>query len=169
MKFKLVLFILLPLLISKVVLSQSNTAIPEKNTKSDGLIGKCQRIDLQKGEFSGYFFKEYAHYSPKKEVITLLKNNIYSYSIIVVLGTWCSDSKEQVPGFFKILDELDYNTNYLEIICVNREKVAGIDISALKIERVPTFIFFRDGIEKGRITETPLLTLEEDIYNLLSK
>jgi hypothetical protein len=169
MKFKLVLFTLLPLLISKVVLSQSDTVLLEKNTKFDGLIGICQRTDLQRGEFSGYFFKEYAHYSPKKEVITLLKNKIYSYTITLVLGTWCSDSREQVPGFFKILDELDYNSNYLEIICVNREKVAGIDISALKIERVPTFIFFSDGIEKGRITETPLLTLEEDIYNLLSR
>jgi len=46
--------------------------------------------------------------------------------------------------------------------------VPGMDISALKIERVPTFIVY-DGIkELGRIIETPAETLEEDLLMILS-
>ena len=34
------------------------------------------------------------------------------------------------------------------------------------IERVPTFVFLRDGVEIGRITETPTNTLEEDVAHI---
>lgn len=168
MNFKSTLFILNFMLITQFVLSQSEVVLEEKSTIPDYLFGKCQRTDLQQGEFSKFFFNEYTNYYPKKEITDLLRYKIYSYSITIILGTWCGDSKEQVPKFFKILDELDYNTNCIEIICVDRKKTAGIDISKLKVERVPTFIFFMEGIEKGRITETPSLTLEEDIYNILN-
>jgi hypothetical protein len=130
-------------------------------------IGELKRTDLQRGEFSKYFFSEYKNYSCEKEVIDLLKYKIYNCSITIVLGIWCSDSKEQVPKFFRILDELDYNTELLTIISVDKNKSAGYDISSLGITRVPTFIFIKDGIEKGRITETPTLTIEKDIYNIL--
>jgi len=169
MNFQTTLFFLLFFLFNQAVLSQSDSSQQSDKIVSDLLIGKCQRKDLQRGEFAKYFFNEYSHYTPKKEITEFLKNKIYSYSITIVLGTWCSDSREQVPRFIKILDELDYNTNSIEIFCVNHEKSAGIDISYLKIDRVPTIIFFKEGIEMGRITETPYLTLEEDIYNIVKK
>jgi hypothetical protein len=147
---------------------QSGNLPVEEKTLPEILIGKIQRIDLQKGEFSQYFFKEYRCYFPNKEITDQIKDRIYNQSITIVLGTWCHDSKEQVPRFIKILDVVDYNTNLLEIICVDRNKSAGqTDISGLDIKRVPTFIISENGKEKGRIIETPLLTIEEDIYNLL--
>jgi hypothetical protein len=144
-------------------------AFPQDHNKGFGgsRLGEIKRTDLQNGEFSKTFFTEYKNYFPEKEVIDLLKYKIYNYSITIVLGTWCSDSKEQVPKFFKILDELDYNTEHLTIISVDKNKSAGYDISSLGITWVPTFIFIKDGVEKGRITETPTLTIEKDIYNIL--
>jgi hypothetical protein len=156
--------LVLPLTFTLTAFAQTDT-----NNRSEQSTGTSKRADLQKGVFSNYFFKEYSDYTPSKEATDLLENKIFSYSITVVLGTWCGDSKEQVPRFIKILDVLDYNTNLLEIICVDRKKSAGMDISSLKIERVPTFIFFKEGIEIGRITESPLITLEEDIIRLLNK
>jgi hypothetical protein len=41
------------------------------------------------------------------------------------------------------------------------------DVDSLDIELVPTFIFYRKGMEIGRIVETPLQTMEEDIYRIL--
>ncbi len=38
-----------------------------------------------------------------------------------------------------------------------------LDITNLKIERVPTIIFYRNGVELGRITETPVQSLEKDM------
>jgi len=37
----------------------------------------------------------------------------------------------------------------------------------LKVERVPTFIFFRDGREIGRIVENPKTGMVEDFMEIL--
>jgi hypothetical protein len=168
MNIKSAIFLIVYLFISSYVNSQSDTILSVKNAVPEILVGKFERTDLQKGEFSKYFFDEYKKYCPKKEFTDQLKNKIFAYPITIAMGTWCQDSREQVPRFFKILDELNYNTNYLEIICVDKNKSAGIDISDLKILRVPTFIFYQDGVEKGRIIETPSLTLEEDTYKIIN-
>ncbi|OQX73079.1 MAG: hypothetical protein B6D61_12945 [Bacteroidetes bacterium 4484_249] len=144
----------------------SVSTIKEKDPEI--LVGEFARNDLQKGNFGDHFFYEYRKYIPEISVLDYLKNKIYNYDITIVLATWCYDSQEQVPRFFKILDNINYNTNYLKIICVDKSKSAGeIDISGLYIERVPTFIFYENNIEKGRIIETPESTLEKDIYNIL--
>lgn len=169
MKGILTCILLFAMLVLSLTIALPAFAQTDTNNLSEPSTGICKRADLQKGAFSKYFFKEYSDYTPSKEATDLLENKIFSSSITIVLGTWCGDSKEQVPRFIKILDVLDYNTNLLEIICVDRKKSAGMDISSLKIDRVPTFIFFKDGIEMGRITESPLITLEEDIIRLLNK
>ena len=132
------------------------------------IVGECDRSDLQKGEFGNHFFEEYRSYQADREISESIKNKIFNCSITIVLATWCHDSQLQVPRFMRILDNIDYNTNYLKIICVDNEKKAGdIDISMLDIEKVPTFIFYKEDKEVGRIIETPSETLEIDTFNIL--
>ena len=150
--------------------AQLDSSLMQQNTAYEIIVGKCDRDDLQKGDFSKYFFEEYINYQLDSELLYNIKNKIFNCSITIVLGTWCHDSQQQVPRFIKILDKLDYNTNYLEIICVDKEKKAGdINLSTMDIERVPTFIFYKDGKELGRIIETPAKSMEIDTYNILSK
>jgi hypothetical protein len=86
-----------------------------------------------------------------------------------VFGSWCSDSREQLPRFFRVLDAAGYPSERLMLLAVDRSKTAhGIDASRLRIERVPTFIFYHNGRELGRIVETPLETLEADIAAILN-
>jgi hypothetical protein len=44
--------------------------------------------------------------------------------------------------------------------------VGGYD--TLNIERVPTFIFLKNKVEAGRIIETPVTSLEQDMLNILT-
>jgi thiol-disulfide isomerase/thioredoxin len=149
--------------------SAQTDTISDSTAKEEMLIGKVNRSQLQTGEFGKYFINNYTNYAPDQKIINELKNKIYRYDIVVVLGTWCSDSHKEVPRFYKILDKLEYNTNSVEIICVDRNKTAGdVDVSSLDIERIPIFIFLIDGTEKGRIVETPNMSLEEDIYKILN-
>ncbi|MCF8368198.1 MAG: thioredoxin family protein [Bacteroidales bacterium] len=134
----------------------------------DFLTGLVSRDQLQSGKFGEYFSQNYKDYQPDNEIIQNLKNTIFTHKIQIIMATWCHDSQEQVPRFYKILDQLDYNTNFVEIICVDRNKeVSGYNLEALDIERVPTFIFYSDDAEKGRIIETPQTTLEFDSYSIL--
>lgn len=134
------------------------------------LIGDVKREQLQSGEFGIFFSEEYKNYQPDQYYLNKLDPAVFNREITIVLATWCSDSQEQVPRFFKILDSLNYDTRSISIICVDREKTAiGIDIESMNIERVPTFIISGNGSENGRIIETPDNSLESDLSDILNK
>ncbi|MFZ0452215.1 MAG: thioredoxin family protein, partial [Ignavibacteriaceae bacterium] len=90
-------------------------------------------------------------------------------NIEIVMGTWCSDSRREVPRFFKILDAVNYPSNKVGIICVDEDKkTQSNELDGLKIELVPTIIFYKDGNELGRIIESPHDTLEKDMIKILT-
>lgn len=134
------------------------------------LVGVTERNALQSGDFGEHFLDEYINYHPEMNILNEIGHDIFSYNITLVMATWCHDSQEQVPRFFKILDMIDYNTNHLKVICVDKEKSGGdTDISDLNIELVPTFVFYKNEVEKGRIIETPINSIESDILDILNK
>ena len=141
-------------------LSRSQDVSPGENT----LVGFCDREGLENSEMGEDFRVFYEAYLPDDGVIEALGPLMESVTIITVLGTWCSDSQEQVPAFYHILDSIGYDMSGMKLICVDRDKLAGgLDLSAFSVVKVPTFIFYREGKEIGRITETPQQTLELDM------
>ena len=159
------LIILALSMIPTVMFSQEiNKKIIDPKSNKEILYGYCDRSGLEKGEFGEVFDEYYQIYEPDKEVLSQLKTMQEGVEILIVLGTWCSDSQEQVPKFFKILDRIRFDRKNVQMICVSREKEAGeVDIVNYDIQRVPTFIIYRKGREIGRIIETPYATLEKDL------
>lgn len=141
--------------------------IDEKSNKPM-LVGLCTRENFTKDtSFSWWFFAEYDYYQPEDSIIKLI--NLDSIKIVLVLGTWCSDSRREVPYFYKILDQLKFDEKNLTVFSVDRKKQAeGYDIDQFIIERVPTFIFYKNDSELGRIIETPNETLEKDILKIIN-
>jgi len=89
--------------------------------------------------------------------------------IKIVMGTWCGDSKDQVPRFFKVLDKLQYNPSDVEILSfVRKYKDKEVGAKQYNIEKIPTFIIYRNNTEIGRIIETPHLSLEKDFLEILN-
>lgn len=135
------------------------------------LIGECNRNAFAMEPFQEWYDFEYEEYTPEQNVIEKIKKQINDVlRIKIVMGSWCSDSQREVPRFYRIMDDAGIPDEKVELISVNRDKVVpGMDISALNIERVPTFIVY-DGIkELGRIIETPAETLEEDLLRILAQ
>jgi thiol-disulfide isomerase/thioredoxin len=141
--------------------------VTDEKSNKPMLIGICTRENFVKDtSFSWWFKSEYDYYQPEDSVIKLI--NLDSVKIVCVLGTWCSDSRREVPHFFKILDALKFDEKNLTLYCVDRKKQAeGYDIDQFVIERVPTFIFYKNDSEIGRIIETPQETLERDLLKIL--
>jgi hypothetical protein len=162
-------FLFFSLAFSSILVSQSvNQWFPDPETEGKVLIGYGDRQGLQNSDFNTYIEPEYHAYLPIDTVCDYLTNRLDSIEITIVLGTWCHDSQEQVPRFFRILDEIDFNPDKLTMIGVDRDKTGGeVDISELDIKRVPTFIFYRDNKELGRIIETPMISLEEDLMTII--
>ncbi|MES2827562.1 MAG: thioredoxin family protein [Bacteroidota bacterium] len=167
-----VLFSVLLILTAMTASAQKiNKKIEDKGRNKTVLINKVTREGLISfPEFKERYDEEYPNYQPDSLTIDSIKPLIGDKKITLVLGTWCGDSKLQVPHFLKVLDKLGYSEKDLTIICVDGTKKAedGL-LNDLKITNVPTMIFYEKGKELGRITESPIQTLEKDTHHILSK
>lgn len=166
--FSSVLFILMINFTSAQVKDTSPKIIIDEKSNKPMLIGFCSRDNLLSDtSFSWWFEAEYEAYDLEDSVIKLIK--LDSIKIVCVMGTWCSDSRREVPHLFKILDALKFDYKNFEMFCVDRKKQAeGFDIDQFVIEKVPTFIFYKNDSEIGRIIESPVETLERDILKILN-
>ncbi len=158
--------------ISETFSQNFNRKMTNNKSGEEILVGMCTRSAFMKDSYREWFIPEYKSYNvnSKKVVIDSLKPLINKVQIKIVLGTWCSDSQEQVPHFLSILDYLKYPQNSYQIICTNTQKEAvSFSIDDLDIAYVPTFIFYIDDVEIGRIIESPILSLEKDMLAILQK
>lgn len=160
--------IILFLLTFTLSAQEMNKIIIEEKSEKPMLIGLCDREAFADSNFSWWFNSAYNLYKPNKIIIEdLLKFN-NNFTLTIVMGTWCSDSRKQVPSFYKLLDELNYPKDKITLINVDRDKVANdVDVSNLNIDLVPTFIVYDNAKEIGRIIESPIESLETDLLEIL--
>ncbi|WP_272150948.1 tetratricopeptide repeat protein [Tenacibaculum aiptasiae] len=131
------------------------------------LLGKTNKKAFETKDFS-WFQKNYEDYITNKDVINEFKEQLKDYTIKIFYGSWCGDSKRGIPKFYKVLDEAGYDLKNLEAIAVDRKPEAykaspNGEEKGLNIHRVPTFIFYKNNREAGRIVESPKQDYERDM------
>ena len=162
------------LLFSALLFSTSLTINAQKGpAKQEILYGKINREDLQKHPFSEWFDPGYNNYQPDAALSKRIKKLVSKeFSLQIFLGTWCGDSRREVPRLLRLLDEVDFPQSHLQMIALGgtdsllkqspRHEEAGKGIF-----RVPTIIVYKNNIEFNRINEFPALSLEADLYAIL--
>ncbi|HEX2975075.1 MAG TPA: thioredoxin family protein [Bacteroidales bacterium] len=133
------------------------------------LLGYFDPSGLKRQPHAEWFYKGFDSYMPSSEYINKLLDIGYEgLTIKIVMGTWCPDSRREVPGFMKILDQWHFPAEKVTFIGVDVNKLSPVsEFEGLHIERVPTFIFYKNNIEAGRIIEVPKTSLEQDMVNIL--
>lgn len=136
-------------------------------TRDEGILtGRIEKRMLE--DRYPWFEKNYNAYTVDEGKVSLIQQRKAGVSAIIFLGTWCGDSKREVPRFYKVIEKAGFVA--FEVYGLDRKKKTPDGVEApYGIERVPTFIFFKDGREIGRIIETPEKTIEEDIAKILSR
>lgn len=127
-------------------------------------------IDGLNGELCSSWFKpEYKDYNADKSIVLeLKKKDLSGLKMTLVLGTWCHDSHQQVPRTIKLLEEIKFPLSNLKIFAVDTYKKApGIDIKSIDVKLVPTLIVYKGEMELGRIIESPKVSIEADLLEIL--
>lgn len=137
------------------------------------LLGVITRDSLLKEPYVSWFKTNYDNYQPDVATISKLKRESFKdLSIEVFFGSWCGDSKRELPRFIKITDQLGIPSEKIKIIGVGTgaqyKQSPGGETNNRNIYRVATFIFSRNGKEINRITEHPVRTLEHDLFDIIS-
>ena len=133
------------------------------------LLGKADRSGLERDEFQEWFDPGYENYIPDHAVMKELQPLMENLEITLFMGTWCEDSHRDVPHLYKVLDNLDFDESKMEVYAVSEEKTTpqGYEIER-NVHHVPTIIFYKNGVELGRIVEYSIRTLEQDMFDILS-
>jgi len=158
--------------ISKEMISENNKekindTVPYE--ESVMLLGKANRKGLEMDAFKDWFNPGYTDYKVNSETLEQLKPLLKDVNITVFMGTWCEDSQRETPHFYRILDEVNFDESKLTLITVSEEKTTPQGFEDGKnITNVPTFIFYKNEKELGRIVEYPIESLEKDMLAILS-
>jgi len=88
----------------------------------------------------------------------------------ILFGTWCHDSEREIPRVLKLLAASDVKEENISLIAldIRKEEPEG-RAKALDVRFTPTFVFFSDGIELGRIVERPTESLQADIKAIVGR
>lgn len=150
----------------------ANTLTTSK-TGSPVLLGHCSLNMLQHPPFKTWYDTMYAGYKTDAATIQQLQPLISNRTVEIFLGTWCGDSRREVPRVIKVLQEAHFDTSHLVLIFTGNEpdlykQSPQHEERGKFIHRVPTIIVYNKGKEEGRIVETPVVSLEKDLLAIVS-
>ena len=138
------------------------------------LYGICTKDSLTIDPFGKWFITNYDSYQPNAATIaSLKKQSLDNISIKVFFGTWCGDSKREMPRFLKLLSAISFPDKRIQLIGVGTgdslvKQSPGHEEVGLGVFRVPVFIIYKNGVEINRINEFPVFSLEKDLLGILT-
>lgn len=162
------------LLAGLLFLASCNTQKVMKNEEQEYkgkkiLVGEINEDNFKVEPYNDWFPMYYDAHKTNTEIIDKIADELKGYEVKVFMGTWCGDSRQWTPAFFKVMDYAHFPQNQIHMYAVDREKHSlNEEEKGLNISHVPTFIFLKNGKEAGRIVEAPINTLEEDIRDIVN-
>jgi hypothetical protein len=161
---------LLPILIATLALAAPIAAHDEDPPK---LLGRCTAQQLDEEPFSEWSQEGYADYAPNPVILDALRGaDRTGLKFTVFFGTWCGDSRREVPRLLKLFDAMGLPAESVELVGLDRTDKAlkqspDGEERGREIYRVPTLIVERGGEEISRLVEYPVLSLERDLLAMI--
>ena len=160
------------LLLTVFTSAQNKEEITLKNG-SKILVGHITVEDLKTEPYLSWFDSNYKNYTVESEKTESFSASLKEYHLLLFMGTWCVDSKREVPRIIKILETVNFPMEQLKIVAVDKreafyKKSPGGEEWGLYIHWVPTLIFLKKGREINRIIESPMISLEDDFSAIIN-
>jgi tetratricopeptide (TPR) repeat protein len=170
LKTKSILMKQLSLFLFSILLSFN--ALSQKELR---ILGPCSVKDLEQQPYSVWYKTNYDSYNPNAEIVSQLKKiRSEKFTVKVIFGSWCGDSKREVPKMMKVLSAIGFPEKNIQMIGVSDsvdlyKQSPRHEEKGLNIYRVGTFIVYKNNKEIGRIVEYPVESIERDLLKILSE
>ena len=137
------------------------------------LLGMCSTTQLRDAPYGEWFDEGFDAYRPNPEVLgSLAELDGKDVQVQIFFGTWCGDSRREIPRMARILKDWGIPEEQQEWVAVDSiaeayKQSPGGEERGKEVYRVPTFVVREGGEELGRIVEYPVLSLERDLASIL--
>jgi tetratricopeptide (TPR) repeat protein len=138
---------------------------------NSNLLGRCTKNALQQDPYNAWFNKNYAAYQVDTAIAEQLKPALHKKRFVIFMGTWCGDSKREVPRMFRLLEYCGVDQSAIELVMVSNvdsvyKQSPGHEEFGLNIHRVPDLLVYDHNKEIGRMVESPVVSLEKDLLSI---
>lgn len=136
------------------------------------LVGKSTKQRLQEEPFGAWFNKNYSDYKVDSATANILRSKLADKRFVLFMGTWCGDSRQEVPRIYKILDYCKVPDTSIRLINLDvhdsvYKQSPSHEERGLNIHRVPDLLIYENGKEMGRIIERPVISWEKDLLAIV--
>jgi thiol-disulfide isomerase/thioredoxin len=118
------------------------------------LKGLLTRADIETDTSFKWFKENMKFGQADASAVAAFQKNASKFQMIVFGGTWCDDTHNLLPVFYRLVDKSGYPDSSITLVGVDRAKTTLYNLHNLfHIVDVPTFIVMKDGKEVGRVVE----------------
>jgi thiol-disulfide isomerase/thioredoxin len=133
---------------------QKNHYITVPDAKTKVLKGIINHQILQQDSAFRWFTANQQWGSADANAVTIFNQNQHKFTLLVFGGTWCEDTQNLWPVFYRLVFKSGYPTQKITLVAVDRNKQALNQLAQqYHITHVPTFIVLQHGKEVGRVVE----------------
>ncbi len=157
----------------KLTASKSATHVITDSRGNKMILGESNRQSLQEPPFASWFIKNYSEYQLDSSTCDVLKGKLAHKKLEIFMGTWCGDSRREVPRMFRILDYCQVKPSQVKLVMLGNtdtlyKQSPEHEEWGLEIHRVPDLIVYDHQKEIGRIVEEPVVSLEKDLLAIVN-
>lgn len=125
---------------------------PENGEKT--LKGLLTRADIENDTAFKWFKNNMKFGSADAAAVAAFRQHASDIQLVVFGGTWCEDTQNLLPVFYRLIDKSSFPDSSITLIGVDRPKTTLYDLhKAFNATKAPTFIVLKDGKEVGRVEE----------------
>ncbi|HNP20645.1 MAG TPA: thioredoxin family protein [Panacibacter sp.] len=118
------------------------------------LTGLLTRADIASDTAFKWFAANMKLGAADAAAIAAFQKNAAKFQVVIFAGTWCEDSQNLLPVFYRLADKSGYPDSSITLIGLDRNKKTLNNLHAVfNVTHTPTFIVMKDGKEIGRVVE----------------
>jgi thiol-disulfide isomerase/thioredoxin len=178
MNLKRLLFSMLVTALIVSMFSCSSKSIPQQpkynvvaDTETVVMKGVLTRNILEKEKAFTWMTENRKYGSADAGAVKIFSQQKDLFTVLIFGGTWCHDSQNILPVFYRLVDKSGFPDNHITLVGVDRQKTAPHNWhTTWNITMVPTFIILQNGKEMGRVVEYGKTgNVEKELADIVAK
>jgi thiol-disulfide isomerase/thioredoxin len=150
---------------------QKTNYVTEEKSNEKYLKGIINKSILDADSNYIWLSRDMKYTKANEAAVATFKQQKSKFKLVVFGGTWCEDTHNLLPKFYKLIEKSEYPEKNILLIAVDKNKQTINDLhNKYNVKQVPTFIVMQGDKEIGRVVEYGKYNdIEKELAEIVSK